>query len=144
MGDEDRNRQAARRLYEEGFNEGRLEVVDEVVDPDIVNHAAPPDAVPGIEGAKEVIRGVRRAAPEYHLAIHHVIAEGDLVVVHCTASTGPMQGEFLGVDVTGRSAEVPQAHVLRFRDGRIVEHWGVRQDLAAMRELGVVGDATSR
>lgn len=143
MAELNRNKHAARRLYEEGLNQGRFEVIDEVVDPDFVNHAAPPNAPTGPEGAKATFRMIRDAAPDYHLAIHHVIAEDDLVVVHGTGDTGRMEGEFLGVDVTGRSAEIPQAHIFRFRDGRIVEHWGIRHDLPAMRELGVVDTVTA-
>lgn len=66
------------------------------------------------------------------------MAEGDLVVPHCTGVTGPMQGEFLGVDVTGRCTEILQAHVFRFVDDQIVEHWGIRHELPALRDLGVV------
>lgn len=143
MTDVEQNKRTARRVYEEGLNQGRLEVLDELLDPEAVNHAAPPDHPGGPEGAKAIFRMIRDNAPEYQLTVHHVIGEDDLVAVHGTGATGPMRGEFFGVDVTGRSTEVPQVHIFRFRDGRIVEHWGIRSDLTAMRELGVVEPVAS-
>lgn len=132
------NKTTARRVYEEALNQGRLQILDEVPHPDFTNHAAPPDAPDGPAGARAAFEGIRTSAPEYRMRIEHAVAEGDLVVLHCTGFTGPMQGEFLGVDVTGRSTEIPQAHVFRFLDDRIIEHWGIRHELPALRDLGVV------
>ncbi len=139
MSTTDANKQLARRVYEEGLNQGRFDVLDEIVDPGFVNHAAPADAPRGSEGVKAVFAMIRSTAPDYHLEVEHVIGEGDLVALHGIGVTGPMQG----VDVTGRSARIPQVHIFRFDGGRIVEHWGIRHDLPAMQELGVIdGPAT--
>lgn len=69
--------------------------------------------------------------------IHHVIGDGDMVAVHATHH-GRHTGELMGIPPTGREVAYGYVHVLRFRDGRAVEHWGVRDDMTLMRQLGVL------
>ncbi|HEY6029259.1 MAG TPA: ester cyclase, partial [Gaiellaceae bacterium] len=55
-----------RRLIEEGFNEGRLEVADELTSPDLVEHQSfGPDHAAGAEGVKAVIASLRRAFSDF-------------------------------------------------------------------------------
>jgi predicted ester cyclase len=68
--------------------------------------------------------------------IHHVIGEGDMVAVHCTHH-GRHTGELMGIPPTGREVAYSYVHILRFRDGKAVEHWAVRDDATLMRQLGV-------
>lgn len=42
---------------------------------------------------------------------------------------------------TGRRIEVGEIHVYRLRDGKAIEHRVGRDDLGAMRQLGVIADA---
>jgi predicted ester cyclase len=66
--------------------------------------------------------------------MHHVIAEGDTVVMHCTHS-GRHTGTFMGLPATGRSFAYRQIHIVRFVDGKGTEHWAVRDDASLMRQL---------
>ena len=69
-----------------------------------------------------------------------MIAEGDTVVLRCTLS-GTQEGELMGIPPTGRKIEVTEIHIYRLEDGKAVEHRVGRDDLGAMRQLGVIADA---
>jgi predicted ester cyclase len=82
------------------------------------------------------------AFSEQRWEIHDVIAEDDRVVVRCTHS-GLRTGDFFGLAATGRGFAYKQMHVVRFADGKCVEHWAVRDDAALMRQLTGGGGAES-
>jgi predicted ester cyclase len=42
----------------------------------------------------------------------------------------------MGMPPTGRSVRQNQMHFVRLRDGKAIEHWGVRDDVGMMRQLG--------
>jgi predicted ester cyclase len=71
--------------------------------------------------------------------IHNVLGDGDMVAVHATHH-GRHTGELMGLPATGRTVAVPYVHILRFRDGKAVEHWSVRDSMALMGQLGVLPD----
>jgi predicted ester cyclase len=89
---------------------------------------------------KGTVRMITDAFPDNHHAVEEMIAEGDTVVVRCTL-TGTHEGEFMGIPPTGRRIEVTEIHVYRLREGKAVEHRVGRDDLGAMRQLGVIADA---
>jgi predicted ester cyclase len=67
--------------------------------------------------------------------IHQVVGEGDTVVVHCTFH-GRHTGDFMGIAPTNRPFAFRQVHIVRFKDGKGIEHWAVRDDLGLLRQLG--------
>lgn len=127
----------ARRTLEEIFPNGDVAGLAEVVHPDIVNHEAPPDAPQGLEGMTQTMLWLNGAFSDRRYEIHQVVAEGDTVVVYCTFS-GRHTGEFMGLPPTNRPFAFRQVHIVRFEDGKGVEHWAVRDDLALMRQLGAI------
>ena len=77
----------ARRLVEEGFNEGDLSVADELTSPSMVKHQNfGPDHAPGAEGVKAVISSLRRAFSDFHLAIDDLAVNGDTVWLRMTGT----------------------------------------------------------
>ncbi len=58
------------------------------------------------------------------------MAEGDKVTVRHTG-TGTHEGEFMGMPATGKSITIPGIDILRVKDGKVVEHWGLT-DMSAM------------
>ena len=128
----------ARRLIEEGFNAGDLRVADEVISPDQIEHQHyGPDHAPGAEGVKAVIASLKRAFSDFHLAIEDLVVEGDKVWLRMTA-TGTNDGSFMGHPPTGRAMRSDVFDVVRVRDGRIAEHWGVPDRLNTLFQLGLV------
>ena len=116
---------------------GNLAVADEVTDPDFLDHEAHPGGDRGPESMRQVITMLRTAFPDLHFAIEHLVAEGDTVAGRLTMSS-THKGPLMGVPPTGRSVRQNSMHFVRFRDGKAVEHWGVRDDLSMMRQLGVI------
>jgi predicted ester cyclase len=80
------NKAVIRRLIEEVYNEGNLDVVDELMAPDIFDHAAVPEHQHGIDGFKHVMEWVREFSSDVHYDIDDIIAEGEKVAVRMTQS----------------------------------------------------------
>ncbi len=127
----------ARRTLEKIFPDGDVAALAEVVHPDVVNHEAPTGAPKGLDGMTQTMLWLKAAFSERRYEIHHVIADGDTVAVHCTFS-GRHTGEFMGLAPTNRPFAVRQVHIVRFEHGKGIEHWAVRDDLAMMRQLGAI------
>jgi predicted ester cyclase len=126
-----------RRLIEEGFNAGNLAVADELIAPDLVEHQNfGPDHAPGAEGVKAVIASLRRAFPDFHLAIDDLATAGDTVWLRMTG-TGTNDGSFMGHPPTGRQMRTDVFDALRVDGERIVEHWGVPDRLGTLFQLGL-------
>ena len=126
-----------RRLIEQGFNAGDLAIADELTSPELVEHQDfGPDHAPGPEGVKAVIASLRRAFPDFHLAIDDVAVRDDLVWLRMTG-TGTNDGPYMGHEPTGRPMRTAVLDVLRVDGTRIVEHWGVPDRLGALFQLGL-------
>ena len=126
-----------RRLIDEGFNEGHLDVAEELISPQMVEHQKfGPDHAPGAEGVKAVIASLRRAFSDFHLAIEDLAVGDDTVWLRMTG-TGTNDGSFMGHPPTGRPMRTDVFDALRVQDGRIVEHWGVPDRLGTLFQLGL-------
>ena len=131
------NKATVQHLYEQLFNRGNLPVADEVIAPDFINHNTPPGSNRGPASMRQLITMLSTAFPDMHYTIEELVAEGDTVVARVTVS-GTHRGPFQGIPPTGRSFRQDQMHFIRFRDGKVVEHRAVRDDLGVMRQLGVI------
>ena len=131
------NKALFRRAYEELWNRGNLSAADELIAPDFINHAASADSNRGPESMRASVAWARNAFPDLHFEIEELVAEGDIVAGRLTVS-GTHDGSLMGEPPTGRSVRNDHMHFVRFRDGKAVEHWGVREDLGMMRQLGLV------
>jgi steroid delta-isomerase-like uncharacterized protein len=131
------NKEIVRRLVEEVYNEDDLNVVDELVAPDIFNHAAVREHQHGVEGFKHVMEWVREFSSDVHYGIDDIIAEGDKVAVRMTQS-GTHTGTVRGIPPTGKRFSVDYVHWFRLADGKVAEMWAVRDDLNRMEQLGLL------
>ena len=113
---------AARRLIDEGFSEGRLEVADELIADDLVEHQDfGPDHAPGAEGVKAVIASLHRAFSDFRLTIEDLVRRRWPVWTRNVA-TGTTTARSRAPP-TGGDPD-PRLRLLRVVDGQIVEHWG--------------------
>ena len=133
------NLAAARRIMDEAWNGGRLEVIDELCTPDCVDHDLSSHRdIEGTESSKQRIERWRAAVPDMRVTVEDAFAGGDEVVVRWTAR-GTHAGELVGVAPTGKVLEVSGMHIYRFdSDGRIVEIWDHWDYLGFMQQLGKV------
>ena len=136
------NKTVARRIVEEAFNEGRYEVIEELIAPTYVNHDPATGDVTGIDGVKQSIDGYRSAFPDLTITIKEQIAEGDLVATRWIA-TGTQKGELMGVAATGKEATVTGLTLDTIKDGKIVESWNNWDTLGMLQQLGVVPALTT-
>ena len=131
------NKALIRRLVDEVYNDNDLDVLDELVAQDIINHSAVPEHQHGIEGFRHVNEWVRAAFSDVHYEIEDMIAEGDMVACRITVS-GTQDGEFQGNPPTGKRFSVDHVHWHCLADGKLVERWAVRDDLGAAQQLGLL------
>ena len=134
----------ARRLMEEAFGQGKVEVVDEVLDPNFVCYDPNSEAgeVRGADTFKEEIGWFRNAFPDLTYTVDDQIAEDDKVITRWTAR-GTHQGEFFGVAPTGKWLQMSGIQIDCFDEsGRMVEAWPEYDLLGAMRQLGAVAEPT--
>jgi steroid delta-isomerase-like uncharacterized protein len=133
----DDNRSLTQHFYEEVWNKGNLDAVDDIMTGDFVDHAAPPGFPSGPEGAKQVFTMYRTAFPDFRLSLEDLIAEGDKVVARWVTH-GTHQGELMGIPPTGKPVTVTGIDLFRFAGGKIAEHWAEFDMLGMMQQLGVI------
>ena len=137
----EQNKTLTRRLFGEDLNEGnqaaRSRAADELVAVDFVDHTNPPALKYGLENHKQIVTILRVAFPDLHWEYEGLIAEGDKVAIRVTMH-GTHQGEFFGIPPTGKRVTVSGIHIMRFANGKLVEHWGNNDDLGLMQQLGVI------
>jgi NAD(P)H-dependent FMN reductase/predicted ester cyclase len=122
------NREAFRRLYEEAVSKGDLDVIDEVVRPDVVHHTEYDAQGPGAQGLKETTAMLRRAFEDFTMTAKDVIAEGDKVVGRFAVS-GVHTRELDGMPPSGEPFEFEEIMIVRFAGGRIAEIWNHSEPL---------------
>jgi predicted ester cyclase len=103
---------------------------------DFVDHEASPGVAGGPEGYLSTARYMRQAFSEARWQVDDFISEGDKFACRVTFS-GKHTGDFLGIAPTGREIKVQHLHFYRVADGQAKEHWGARDELALLRQLGV-------
>jgi steroid delta-isomerase-like uncharacterized protein len=91
---------------------------------------------PTREGLKQKYTLLRAGFPDFGFMIEDLFGVDDRVAVRVTVR-GTHEGEFMGQPATGRRFAVPSVGIFRIADGRIVEHWGIFDQLAMLAQLGV-------
>jgi steroid delta-isomerase-like uncharacterized protein len=124
-----------RRNTEEVQGGGNFEVFDELFADDFLDHTPQPGRTPDKDGARQLYKLLRTAFPDFHADIHWQLADGDRVTTYKTYH-GTHRGEFLGVAPTGRKIQFETVDVMRVRNGKIAEHWGVANLFSLMQQLG--------
>ncbi|KQX68426.1 MULTISPECIES: ester cyclase [unclassified Streptomyces] len=130
-------------LYE-AFNSGDLETLRELIAPDAVIHLPgtagdaehPPGTPRDREGWLGVWQFTQAFFPDMTATVQDIVQTGDLVATRCVAR-GTHSIEFMGVPPTGRPFEMTMLNMSRVRDGRIVEHWTISDNVTMLAQLGV-------
>jgi steroid delta-isomerase-like uncharacterized protein len=130
------NSAIVRRFIEETINQGQIDSAAQFVWENMVEQVPFPGQGPGLEGLKDVLRGMRAGFPDLHFSVEEQIAEGDKVVTRFEW-TGTHQGEFLGVAATGRPVKVWGMVIDRLESGRIKDTRIIMDTLGLMMQLGV-------
>ena len=132
------NKAVVREFDEIGNGGGDLARLDALCDPEMVNHALAPGRPRGLAGTREFLTSARRHQHPGRWVESFVVAEGDMVVQFGRRELEWPGGGFRGFDVPAGTCTRDVAFAYRLRDGRIVERWAIRDDLAMLRQLGAV------
>jgi steroid delta-isomerase-like uncharacterized protein len=128
-----------RRTWEQMLPAADLASLEEVVAPDVINHDVPPGSPQGFAGLRGTVMWLHSAFSDQRYEVHHVIGEGDTVVIHATMY-GRHTGEFVGIPATGREISLRSMHIVRYENGREAETWALQDRLSLMQQLGVIPD----
>jgi predicted ester cyclase len=132
------NKRLVRRALEEIYANGDLDVADELIHPDFVDHEpAHPEQPAGRESVRQTVRQLHEAFGGLRFEVQDELAEGDKVV-QLVVMSGRHTGSLIGRDPTGKEFAVRHIYIWRIADGRIVEHWGSRDDLGLIGQLGLL------
>ena len=132
-------RESNRRLFE-AFDMGKIEILEELVSPDIVDHAAPPGMPAGFEGVKLFAQMMQNALTGQRRELLDVIVDGDVVVTRARL-TAKHTGDLFGIPATGKDISIENVHIFRYRNGKAVEHWGLMDQMGLMGQLGIAPPA---
>jgi predicted ester cyclase len=130
---------ASKRLIEEGFNRGNVDVIDELCADGFVDH----DPLMGdqdVAAAKQTMAGYREAFPDIHITIEDIFDAGDKVVYRWTGE-GTFENEMMGLEPTHESGDpVRGVTIDRFEGDKVVESWTHFDTLTLMRNVGAVSE----
>jgi steroid delta-isomerase-like uncharacterized protein len=132
-------KQTAQRFLDLWFT-GKTEGIEEIVAENFVSHMSMPGvSSTGIQQLKDLVAKSSTAFTDNKTEDMHMISEGDRVVVHYRwkgVNSGSM-GE--GMPATNKAIDVHTVDVLRFENGKVVEHWGYMEEFKMMDQLGMMG-----
>ncbi|HQV75061.1 MAG: ester cyclase [Flavobacteriales bacterium] len=119
---------------------GKTEGIEEIVSENFVSHIPMPGVTStGIQQLKDYVVISSTAFTDNKMEDMHLIAEGDHVAAHYRwkgVNTGPMDE---GIPATNKPIDVETVDVLRFENGKVVEHWGYIEEMKMMEQLGMMG-----
>lgn len=125
----DENKALARRIVNEMWNTGNLDVIDDVYAPSEDGH----------EGVRMFVTAFRAAFPDLHISIEDQIAEGDRVATRYT-SRGTHQGAIMGIAPTGEQMTMAGIETHRFVDGKVVDLWNSFDPMSMLQRLGAIAN----
>jgi steroid delta-isomerase-like uncharacterized protein len=140
------NKALVRRWFEEVWNQGRLETIDELLAPECFAHGNANTEGQALQTAadfKQMFQTFRAALSDIKVTIDQTIAEGDLVAVFCTVRARHA-GDGFGTAATQKPIEYTGMAMSRIKDGKIVEAWNSFDFLALYQQTGLVTMERSR
>ena len=129
------NKASVRRVYEEVWNKGNMEVVPELVSPDYYFKNVQGE-FKGHEGYMQMVKSIRDAFPDVHYTVDDVMGEGDWVTTQLTMA-GTFTGKFGDIEPTGKKFSIKQIVITRYVDGKSAEARTLLDALSLYQQLGI-------
>ena len=133
------------RWFEEVWNKGRAEAIDEMFDCEGIAHGLTDEGgneLCGPEGFKPFFQSFRNAFPDLEVTVEDTVVEGDKIAARCTVK-GTHAGEGVGVAATNRRVEFTGMTMVRVKDGKIAEAWNNFDFMTMFQQLGPAAGADS-
>lgn len=132
------NKEIIRRLNEEAWGEGNLDLVDDYVSDGYVEHnSASPEPIRGPEGYRENVEMVRAAFPDMDVTVDDLIQDGDKIAYRYSI-VGTHEEPFMGIEPTGVEVEIAGTGIAQIENGQLVEGWSIADVMGTMQQLGVI------
>jgi len=134
------NKALIRRWFEEVWNKGRADAIEEMLAEDAVVHGLSEDAAKPLRGPTGFLpfhTQFREAFPNVEVICEDTIAEGDKVAVRCSVR-GKHVGDSLGFKATQATAEFDGIAIVRVKDGKLVEAWNNFDFMKMYKQLGAM------
>ena len=132
------NKRVVQRLFDEVWNQGAIEMIDEIYSEDFVAFYSPPiDFGTGLDGLRDIVIQMRNTFPDYHEEVKEVIAEGNKVVARFVVE-GTHDGPLGELPPTGKSVCFEEIAIFRIENGKIVEQRGIPDVMTMFQQLGML------
>jgi steroid delta-isomerase-like uncharacterized protein len=128
-----------RRYFEEVLGAGRVDLLNELVAPDYVDHTGRSGRAPGAAGIREMVSLFHTAFPDLVITVEDTITQHDRVATRFTIA-GTQTGPFAGVAPTGKRVLITGIAISRVANGRITEQWDQADMLGLLQQLGALPD----
>ncbi len=138
--EQERNKAVVLKMFEEMWNNGNLDLVDEILAEDFVDY--PPKRyfttpLQGRESLYDAVKGFREGMSNFHFEMLRMTAEGNRVF-YLGRATGTHDGNLFGAPASGKQVNVVGINEFHLENGKIVERWGVFDVLGMMQQIGMI------
>lgn len=134
----EQNKALVKRWFEEVWNKGRADAIDEMLAADCIVHGLSDDSATTLKGPadfKPFHESFRGAFPDIEVVVEDLIAEGDKVAARCSVR-GKHTGDHLGVAASNAPVQFTGMSILRIENGKVVEAWNNFDFLAMNKQIG--------
>lgn len=128
------NKQIVLRFNKEFIEEGKEDVLKDIVSDKFINHTIPNNLPNDINGLKQFARILRKGFPDLRVIIHQQVAENDMVTTLKTIE-GTHSGEIMGHQPTGRKVKMTVIDMVRIKDGKYIDHWAKNDIIQTIQAL---------
>ncbi len=134
MNTSEENKAVVKRFNKEVIEEGNADSFEAIMDKDFINRTALP-ASNGADGMWYTFNNILRPAfPDLTVEIYDQVAENDKVTTR-KAIIGKHTGVLMDIQPTGKKIRIDVIDIVRLRNGKYLEHWGINTLQAVMAEL---------
>ena len=133
------NKQLIRRWFDEVWNNGRADAIEEMFDENGIAHGLsddPSNPIKGPRGYRPFYTTFREAVPNLKVIVEDTVAEGDKVAARCSVR-GKHEGEFMGRAATQAPVEFTGITIVRIENGKIVEAWNNFDFMTMYKQCGI-------
>jgi steroid delta-isomerase-like uncharacterized protein len=131
-------KEMAIRYVDNAWNRGNLDVLDDLMTPDFVDHGASAGETSSLEEHKDLIRMTRSAFPDLFNRVEDLVSEDNKVAIRWTAE-GTHQGKWRGIAPTGKRIAISGVTILRIEGGKITERWSYYDSSYLLQLSGILG-----
>ena len=136
----EKNQAIVKRLIEDAFNNRNLSILPELLHEEFVNHhdLLPVENKKGPAVFEELYTKLFESFPDIKIYNNKILSDGDMVIIYDIlkgTNTGPMPD---GQPSSGKTVEFETINLLRIKDGKIIDRWGLTDQLTMMKQLGLI------